>query len=515
LEDAVKRLKVRRSVAARGDGSAIAAVALDPASKLPMHRQLYEALRAAVLSRDLPAGARLSSTREMSASLGVSRNTVMTAFEQLLAEGYLEGRVGSGTFVTKTLPDDVLRARDATAAPSRTPASGARRLSSRGATLVALPATVSGPGTSLAFRTGLPALDAFPFEVWSRYVARRWRRASHDLLGYADSAGHAPLREAIAQHLAHARGVRCEAAQVVIVSGSQQALDLSARLLLEPGDEVWMEEPGYHGARAALAGAGARLVHVPVDGEGIDVAAGLACAPRAALAYVSPSHQYPLGVTMSLTRRLALLDWARTVGAWILEDDYDSEYRYTVRPLAALQGLDTDGRVIYMGTFSKVMLPSLRLGYLVLPPDLVDVFTRARAVADRHSPSVEQAALSDFILDGELDRHIRRMRMLYASRQHALVDAAAAELGGLLDVKPSPTGMHLVGTLASGTDDVALSQRASALRVEAPALSLYYARPTSATGLVLGYAAVPEDEMRPAARRLAAAFAAPAARATR
>ena len=488
-------------------GTALAAVALDPAASSPLHRQLYDALRDSVLSGHLAPGSRLASTRAMSVELGVSRNTVMAAFDQLLAEGYLEGRVGAGTFVTRTLPDDALRARRAPAVPPSKGQRG-RGVSRRGAALMAAPVTLSRIGAPRAFRPGMPAIDAFPAEEWSRYVARRWRTGSPALLGYGDAAGYQPLRAAIATHLAVARGVRCDAGQVVIVAGSQQALDLAARVLLDPGDAVWIEDPGYPGARAALAAAGARLVPVPVDAEGLDVAAGVVLEPRAAMVYASPSHQYPLGVTMSLSRRLALLEWARTAGAWVLEDDYDSEYRYAGRPLAALQGLDSDGRVIYLGTFSKVMLPSLRLGYLVLPPDLVDAFVAARAIADRHSPSVDQAALADFIEDGQLERHIRRMRMLYADRQAALIDAARRELGGLLDLTPSEAGMHLVGWLPPGADDRAASLRAADHRVEAPPISQYYIGAPGRPGLALGYAAVPPKESRAAVRRLAAALTA-------
>ena len=486
-------------------GTALAAVALDPAAATPLHRQLYDALRSAVLSGHLVPGMRLESTRSMAADLGVSRNTVMSAFEQLLAEGYLEGRVGAGTFVSRTLPDDALRARRSPS-PASAPASRPPGVSRRGAPLIGTPVTLARPGTPHAFRPGMPAFDAFPFEVWSRYVVRRWRNPATDLLGYGDAAGYRPLREAIARHLAVARGVRCDAGQVVIVAGSQQALDLAARVLLDPGDAVWIEEPGYLGARAALAAAGAQLVPVPVDAEGLDVTAGAALQRHAVMAYVSPSHQYPLGVTMSLSRRLALLEWARAAGAWVLEDAYDSEYRYAGRPLAALQGLDGDGRVIYLGTFSKVMLPSLRIGYLVLPPDLVDAFVAARSVADRHSPSVEQAALADFIVDGQLDRHIRRMRMLYAERQAALIDAAKRDLRGVLDVPASDAGMHVVGWLPAGADDVAASASAAANRVEAPALSQYYLGAAERPGLVLGYAAVPANEARAAVRRLAVAL---------
>ena len=486
-------------------GTAIAAVALDPSAGGPLHRQLYDALRGAVLSGHLAPGTRLASTRAMAQELGVSRNTVMAAFDQLLAEGYLEGRVGAGTFVTRMLPDDALRARRAAPLP---PAISARDrgVSERGRALMATQVTQTRVGIPRAFRPGMPAFDAFPLEEWARYVSRRWRTPSPELLGYGDAAGYGPLRQAIAQHLAVARGVRCDAGQVVIVAGSQQALDLAARVLLDPGDAVWIEDPGYMGARAALAAAGAHIVPVPVDREGLDVSAGVARRADAAMVYVSPSHQFPLGVTMSLSRRLALLEWARTAGAWVLEDDYDSEYRYAGRPLAALQGLDSDGRVIYLGTFSKVMLPSLRLGYLVLPPDLVDAFVAARSVADRHSPTVEQAALADFIEDGQLERHIRRMRMLYAGRQAVLIDAAKRELGGLLDLTPSDAGMHLVGWLPDGVDDRAASARAAENGVEAPALSNYYIDAADRAGLLLGYAAVPAKAARAAVRRLAAAL---------
>jgi GntR family transcriptional regulator/MocR family aminotransferase len=480
------------------------ALTLDPKAAEPLHRQLYERLRESVLSGSLRPGTRLASTRTMARELGVSRNTVMAAFNQLLAEGYLQGRVGSGTYVTRTLPDDVLRARSTR--PERTSVDRGRGLSGRGRQLVGTPVTVARPGAPVAFRPGLPALDEFPLDLWSRLVARRWRDATPDLLGYGDPAGYRPLREAIAAHLGVARSVRCEPEQVVIVSGSQQALDLASRLLVDPGDTVWIEDPGYLGARAAFSGAGAEIVSVPVDAEGLVVEAGVARAPDAAMVYVSPSHQYPLGVTMSLARRLALLEWARTAGAWVLEDDYDSETRYAGRPLAALQGLDADGRVIYMGTFSKVMLPSLRLGYLVLPPDVVEAFVKARAVSDRHSPTVEQAALADFINEGHFDRHIRRMRMLYADRQAALLHAAQRHLDGLLEIHPHSAGKHVVGLLPESANDVALSERAREHRVEAQPLSVYYLHEPPRPGFVLGYAAVPERATRAAVLRLAQAL---------
>jgi len=294
--------------------------------------------------------------------------------------------------------------------------------------------------------------------------------------------------------------------QVIVVSGSQQALDLAARVLLDPGDRVWVEDPGYMGARGALSGAGARLVPVPVDGEGLGVAVGVAREPDARLACVTPSHQYPLGVTMSLGRRLELLGWANRSGAWVVEDDYDSEYRYTGCPLEALQGLDSEGRVLYIGTFSKVLFPALRLGYLVVPSDLIDAFVSARELTDRHPPTVDQAILAGFIAEGHFMRHLRRMRALYAERQAALIEEAARELPGLLDVNPAAAGMHLVGWLPEGADDREASRRAADLGVEAPPVSLYGSVSGGRGGLMLGYAAVGDREMRGGVRRLASAL---------
>lgn len=495
-------------MARRAAIEAAVTVALDRGSRVPLHRQLYEGLREAVLAGRLRAGTRLPSTRALAAELGVSRNTVMGAFLQLLAEGYLVGRVGSGTYVADSLPEDLLRAQ---AKKSRAPGPGqaGRRLSARGEALAAtLTSTTRDRGVPRAFRPGVPALDEFPTRVWGRLAGKVWRSPPRALLGYGDPAGYRPLREEISAYLGAARAVRCAWEQVIVVSGSQQALDLAARVLLDPGDAAWVEDPGYAGARGALTAAGARIVPVPVDGEGLRVSVGTRRAAGARLACVSPSHQYPLGATMSLSRRLELLAWASRAGAWVLEDDYDSEYRYTGRPLEALQGLDSsaEGRVIYLGTFSKVLSPALRLGYLVVPHDLVDPFTAARELADRHSPSVDQAVLARFMAEGHFARHLRRMRTLYAGRQAALVEAASRELPGLLDVGPAEAGMHLVGWLPEGDDDREAARRAEARGVEAAALSLYGIEPPPRGGLLLGYAAVGEAEIRTGVRRLAAAL---------
>lgn len=363
--------------------------------------------------------------------------------------------------------------------------------------------TVGDQGRPRAFRPGVPALDEFPNEVWRRISNRVWRRPEASLLGYGYPAGYWPLREEISTYLQTSRAVRCDPGQVIVVSGSQQALDLCARVLLDPCDAAWVEDPGYGGARAALLGSGARLVTVPVDGEGLDVAAGREREPGARLVCVTPSHQYPTGTTMSLGRRLELLAWAEEANGWVVEDDYDSEYRYTGRPLEALQGLDGGRRVVYVGTFSKVLFPALRLGYLVVPPGLVDAFVTARELVDRQPPGVEQAVLAEFFREGHFARHVRRMRALYAARRTALLKAAERHLAGLLTLRPAEAGMHLVGELPEIFDDQEASRLAEEAGVEAPAISVYGG---TEGGLMLGYAAVGEEEIEAAVRNLAAAL---------
>jgi GntR family transcriptional regulator/MocR family aminotransferase len=449
---------------------------------------------------------RLPATRGFAQELGVSRNTVLNAYDQLLAEGYLEGKLGSGTYVPRALPEEMLQVRP-TAAPARPAPSARRALSRRGELLAQSSVSVArSSGAPRPFRPGVPALDAFPFETWMRLVARHHRRPPRDLLGYDHAAGYAPLRRAIAAHLGPARAVHCDPDQVLVLTGSQQGLDLIARILLDPGDKAWIEEPGYISARAALQGAGIHLLPVPVDGDGLDVAAGSARGPDERLVYVTPSHQYPLGVTMSLPRRLALLEWARRADAWVVEDDYDSEFRYAGRPLAALQGLDRDGRVLYLGTFSKTLFPSLRLGYLVVPPDLVEPFAAARAAVDRQTATLTQAVVADFIHEGHFLRHIRRMRTLYRERQETLLRAAGRELSGLIEVGPCETGLHLVGWLYRSLADQQISQAAAQAGVEAPPLSSYRMEHGERGGLLLGYAGSEPRQIRDAVRRLGSAL---------
>ena len=470
-------------------------IALDRRSATPLHRQLYDGYREAIVEGRLAPGQRLPSTRSLARDLAVSRMPVVIAFEQLVAEGYVESRVGAGSFVSSTL-----RTAPAPPPPTASPRRGRRRIPRE-----ALPITdepwLAGWG---AFRIAQPALDEFPAPVWTRLVARRARLLPRRQMMYGDAMGFAPLREVLADHLRTVRSVRCTADQIMIVSGSQQALALSARALITPGDPVWMEEPGFAGARDALQLAGARLVPVPVDDHGLDVAAGIARHADVRAAYVTPSHQYPLGVIMTASRRLQLLDWARRRGAWLLEDDYDSEYRYDNQPIASLQGLDTDQRVIYIGTFSKVLFPALRVGYLVIPPDLVARFRRIREAMDNSPAPLYQAVLHDFIHDGHFARHIRRMRDLYAERRRALVRALERELGDDVRIAGDRAGMHIVVLLAAGARDRAIAEHAAQRGISVTPLSSCYVGAHPRPGLLLGYGTIRAGEIPDAVRRLKA-----------
>ena len=483
-------------------GAVLGTLSLDRGGE-PLHRQLYGALREAILAGRLRPGTRLPATRTLARDVGAARNTVVTAFEQLVAEGYLESRVGDGTRVAAVLPETLLHARRTRVPPA--PRGATPGLSRRGEAMVAARRPTADP-LRRAFQPGLPAVDLFPRDVWARLLARRARLPARGNLGYTHATGLPSLREAIAAYLGPARGVTCDPSQVIIVAGSQAGLDLSCRLLLDAGDPAWIEDPGYLGARGALLAAGARLVPVPIDGEGIDVDAGARACGAARLVYVTPSHQFPLGVTMSLARRLTLLAWAARAGAWVLEDDFDSEFRYAGRPVAAMQGLDAAGRVVYLGTFSKTMFPALRAGYLVVPAALVDAFTVAVRLTGHQVAADLQAALADFIVDGHFAAHVRRMRALYASRQDRLVRALRRRLDGILAVDSRDGGMQVAGMLAAGADDVAASLAASAEDVIAPPLSLYHVSAPVRRGLHLGYAGVPEREITAGVDRLARAL---------
>ncbi len=491
--------------------AALLPVALDADRTEPLHRQVYRELARLILAGRITAGSRLPSSRELARELGVARNTVLAALDQLTSEGYVEGRRGSGTYVATDLPDaPPLSPEGRPTRGQATPSVKARRFPPLAAHAGALadgrhaPARLSG-----LLAPGVADAGEFPFELWARLLAKSWRRPSQALVAGGASGGFMPLRRAIADYLRLLRGVRCEAEQVIIVSGTRQGLDLTARLLLSPGDAVWLEDPGYPGLRGPLAAAGARLVGVPVDEEGIDLSRA-AQAPRPRFISVTPSHQYPLGMTMSLGRRLQLLDRARQADAWIFEDDYDSEWRYRGRPLAALQGLDTDGRVIYAGSFSKVLFASLRIGYLVVPAQALDAFLSARATLDDQPSLIAQPGLAEFLAEGHFAAYLRRQRRIYRARQEMALAAAEKHLAGLLDVPPDPGGLHLVGflttELAKRMDDVTASRRAGAAGIAVPPLSRYWIGRAGRQGLMLGYAAMPEALIEPAIERLARAL---------
>jgi GntR family transcriptional regulator/MocR family aminotransferase len=467
-------------------------VALDRRLAAPLHRQLYAGYRDAILDGRLRPGQRLPSTRSLARDLAISRIPVVTAFEQLAAEGYLDGRVGAGSFVSSALPDVAKPA-----AATRPPA-GRRRIPRE--------PLISAPEPWLecwgGFRVGQPALDQFPVETWARLIARRARMQPRQQMTYGDAMGFLPLREALADHLRTVRSVRCTAAQIMIVSGSQQALALASRAILAPGDAAWIEEPGFSGAHDALSLAGARIVPVPVDDDGLDVAAGIARCPSPRAVYITPSHQYPLGVVMSAARRLHLLDWARRRGTWLLEDDYDSEYRYDQSPIASLHGLDTDHRVIYVGTFSKVLFPGVRIGYVVIPDDLIGRFRRVRQALDNFPPPLYQAALFDFMRDGHFARHLRRTRAAYAERRSTLVRALQRELGDVVEIVGDRSGMHLVATLVGDDRDIAV--RAAKRGLSVIPLSSCYAGRAHRRGLLLGYGATRVGEIGERVRELAA-----------
>ena len=479
-------------------------IPLDPAAAEPLHQQVYRGVRDAILSGSLPAGAQLPSSRRLADDLAVSRTTILVAFSQLVAEGYIVGAVGSGSYVASQIPDHLLQVREG--APRAVRVDNAPvALSQRARTILGTPrrSTHRYPG---AFWPGVPPLDEFPLKVWSRIAARRQRDMTISQLRHSPPAGYQPLREAIVTHLAAARGVRCDAGQIIIVNSAQEGLDIACRTLLDEGDQAWLEDPCWGGSRGALISAGARVVPVPVDRSGLDVDRGIALAPDARLVYVSPSHQFPLGVTLSLERRLALLAWAARSNSWIVEDDYDSEYRYTGRPLTALQGLDRSGRVLYLGTFNKTIFPALRIAYIVVPPELVDPVFRVRAIGGQHVPTIEQLILTDFIMEGHFARHLRRMRAIGKERRDALIAAAERDLAGLLEVEKTETGLHTVGWLPAGVDDVAASAAAEQNQVEAAPLSRFYHHRAGKPGLVLGYAGLKPHEISAAVRRLAAAL---------
>lgn len=496
----------------RQAGGLVPLVHLDPNSRKPLYRQLDDELRVAILGGRLSPGSRIPSSRSLAEDLGISRSTVLAAYDQLLAEGYLESREGSGTFVTARIPDYLPRfgRRRAPVPPFQRPPDASpslEELSDRGLALArAADDFRCLPVPPRPFQPGLPSYRHFPYELWSRLGRRgtAGRRApAYEL------RGHPALRTAIAEYLSTTRGVVCDADQVIVTTGAQQALAIAVQVFLAPGDHVWLEDPGYLSARHAFLAAGVQVDPIPVDEHGLDVEWALAEAPGARLAYVSPSHQFPLGPAMSLSRRLTLLKWAEENGAWVIEDDYDSEYRFRGRPLKALQGLDGTGRVIYLGTFSNACFPVARVGYLVAPPTLVDTLVAARIamegriLMEGQPPWEIQATLARFIQEGHLARYLRVLRSRLGESKNTLDEALTGRLGDILRVEPVDAGIHLVAWLPPTHDDRALSAALGEAGVRTFPLSGFYLGKRPRSGLIFGYGAFSPEEIIAAVDRLA------------
>jgi GntR family transcriptional regulator/MocR family aminotransferase len=483
---------------------------LDTALQMPLHRQIFEQVRRAILERRLAPGQRLPSSRLMAGELDVARGTVLLAMDQLIAEGYVVAQAASGIAVATDLPDDMLTAphdapgRKASADGKAATAALSRR--ARAALSDADPG-LSADAAPIAFPLGQPDREAFPFALWARLLEREWRHPSWDIAGALHPFGHAGLRTAIASYLGAARGFTCASQSIVVTSGMRQSLALLAWLVLDPDEAAWIEEPGFIGTREALVLAGVRAVPVPVDDAGFDVERAVAAAPQVKLAVVAPAHHFPLGTVLSLQRRLELLSWAERRGGWIAEDDYDGEYRYAGRPLAPLRALDRNGRVAYLGSFSKLLFPAVRLSYVVLPEALVPAAEKRMTAIHARPSLLGQGALARFITDGHLATHIRRTRLLYAARREALVVGIERHLARWLECVPDRAGTYLVtrpvAAIAPRFDDRAVVAAAAEEGIAVSPLSACYAGRRRRQGLILGYAGTPEDQIDAACATLA------------
>jgi GntR family transcriptional regulator/MocR family aminotransferase len=474
-------------------GALLSSIQLDPLSKAAKSVQLYSALRDIILSGGLRAGERLPASRVLAKETGVSRTTVIDAVDRLVSEGMLESRVGSGTFVTDTLEKQ--RPAVNIAQPNQQSLGKPKVSDTIRHAKPALAHRAWLPHRAGAFVTALPALDAFPMNHWSRISARHMRGDRSTVMGYGEPKGYAPLRRAIATHLSALKGINCDPEQIFITTGAQHAFSLIGHLFLNSGDKVWMENPGASGARNALLSEGADLVPVAVDEHGIDVADGQRKAANFRLAFVTPSHQQPLGVVMSLARRFALLQAAEDAQAYIIEDDYDGEFYFGNAPQPALRSIDTNERVIYVGTFSKSLFPSLRLGFTVVPQRMVDVFDQLFTSWVSGPPTVTQAIVADFMAEGHFATHIRLMRRLYKARHEALISASGV-LAGAVSVQPTTAGFHTPAFVASGIDEQTLINQAAKEGVNLPPLSRYCLAPIAQRGFVVGFGSATPDEIR-------------------
>jgi GntR family transcriptional regulator/MocR family aminotransferase len=466
-------------------------LAVDRASPIPLHRQLHRSVIKMIQDCTLAAGTVLPSTRELACDLGLARNTIIAAYDQLVTEGYLANRQGA-RYVIIDLPLLPKLQSPALLLPNQRP------LSARGASLMQQPFHHGLPGR-FAFHPGMPDARTFPFGIWSRLLARRANFAGENLFGTYHVTGLPELKEAIVGYLASARGVSCTEDQIVVTTGAQAAFDLLARLLLDPGDHVWMEEPGYYGAKAAFSVAGANIVPMPVNGDGWQMNGP---PKKMRLIYLTPACQHPLGTTMRMDQRLQLLEIADRNNAWIIEDDFDGEYRFQGRPLPAIQAMDRTGCIIYVGTFAKLLFPALRLGFMVLPPALCGGIPHALSTTGQFAPLLLQAALADFILDGHMSRHLKRMRRIYAARRQVFYSLCERNIAEHMTLLPAEAGIQVVGHLRTGLSDIRISEAAEKLGVNVSPLSKYYQHETAIQGLVLGYAACDKSQMEHGIRRL-------------
>jgi len=469
-------------------------ISVDRKAGEPMHRQIYSALRRFILDGRIAQNTLLPSTRSLAEDLEVGRNTVIAAYDQLLAEGFIEARAGSGTWVAQ------IQQNRPPMLPRRC---NSERLSRRGRTIVEGPQPPRNAGV-INFHPGVPETASFPLSIWSSLLVRNSRSRDESLLGYLSFAGHPGLRATIASYIGVSRGISCTADQVIIVTGAQAALDLVSRVLMDDGDHVWMEEPGYLGAKSAFLASGAKLAPLKVDRHGWKL--GDPDLPPPRLIYVTPSCQWPFGTIMRIEERLQLLDLAERHGAWIIEDDYDGEYRFRGRPVPALRGLDHSDRVVYVGSFGKTLIPALRIGYLIVPRELSDSFDKAMSITGQFAPLILQATVNDFIRQGYFATHLKRMRRLYARRQAAFVELCREHLGEWLVVQENDSGMQLLGSFTRPWSDSEVTAAALKEGLDVQGISINYHLGEAEHGLLLGYAALDDRQILRAVLALRAAF---------
>lgn len=466
----------------------------------PIFTQVYRQIRLAILDQRLQPGSKLPSTRELAQQLAVSRSAVVTAYDQLIAEGYIQGQKGSGTYVSTDIAASTTKPKPK---PERTRNLTAQQFNLKS---VADFTDVTMQGSALPFNLGRTLIDARTHEQWRRIAARTFRSLEQSHFGYSDPRGYLKLRNAICDYLRVARSVRCEPDQIVVTAGTQHAIDLIARLLPDANTDVWVEDPGYLPTRQSLAAHGARVHPIPVDKHGLIVKAGIKTAPKARAVFVTPSHQFPTGVVLSMARRLELIAWARDAEAWIVEDDYASEFRYGGHPLASMQGLDDNDRVIYIGTLNKALFPGLRLGYAVIPTGMLRALVTARYLSDRQPSTITQSIVADFMEEGYFAAHIRRMRLTYRTQRDALVSALQKSLHDKLVVDPPDQGMHLIAYLKHRLSDVSIERAAHEHGVVVRAMSRMYMDAPAKSALMLGFSGYPERLIAPAVARLAKAI---------